>query len=68
MITTKVKIMKLFPVLKSNTWFKAFLFVEVSKHIEGGNQIGANTGMYHKTFWMKEFNLTEDEFNKLIVK
>ncbi len=68
MITTKVKIVKLFPVLESKSWFTAFLFVEVSEHIEGGNQIGCKSGMYHKSFWMKEFNLTEDELNKLIVK
>lgn len=68
MISTEVKIVKFFPVLDSKTWFKSLLFIKVSEHIEGGNQIGCTTGMYHKTFWMKEFNLTEEEFNKLIVK
>lgn len=69
MITTEVKIVKLFSVTEViGNWFKAYLFVKVSEHIEGGNQIGALTGMYHKSFWMKEFKLTEEEFNKLIVK
>lgn len=67
MITTQVKIIKLFPVLESKSWFTALLFIEVSAHIEGGNQIGGKTGMYHKSFWMKEFDLTEDELNNLIV-
>lgn len=67
MITTNVKIVKLFRILDSPSWFKALIFIEVSAHIEGGNQLGSTTGMYHKSFWMKEFNLTEEEFNKLIV-
>lgn len=68
MITTTVKIVKLFPVLESTTWFRALLFIEVSEHLNGGNQIGGKTGAYHKSFWVKEFNLTDEQFNKLIIK
>lgn len=67
MITTEVKIVHLFQIKDNPNWFDALLFVKVSEHPEGGNQISAHAGYRHKIFWMREFNLTEEEFNKLIV-
>jgi len=69
MITTNVKIVKLFQAPNHVNWFTAMLFIEVSEHIDGGgNQISCTTGVFHKLFWMKEFKLTEEQFNKLIIK
>ncbi len=70
MITTMVKIIRLFPVNSplAPNFFSALIFIKVSEHPEGGDQISSKTSSYHKSFWMREFGLNEEEFNNLIVK
>ena len=55
------------PDHRFSNWFSAAFMLKVTEHSEGGNQIMLTAGTYHKSFWMREFELTEDQFDKLIV-
>lgn len=43
-------------------WYNAHLLITCSV-----GKIMVKSSNYHKSFWMKEFDLSEDEFNKIEV-